>query len=81
MVIQISLITINMKPFLQLLLFLSATLALQAQRNVRKWPFAKTSIWNIPVHKDAKYIDAELTIPEKGFLVDEDYIVLKAMRR
>ncbi|MEJ7589642.1 MAG: hypothetical protein WKI04_18980, partial [Ferruginibacter sp.] len=67
-----------MKPFLQLLFLLSATLSLHAQRDARKWPFSKTSIWNMPIHKDAQYLDAKLTVPEKGFLVDEDYIVLKS---
>ena len=67
-----------MKTLLQLLFLLSATLPLHAQRDVRKWPFSKTSIWNMPIHKNAQYLDAKLTVPEKGFLVDEDYIVLKS---
>ncbi|NJK85630.1 MAG: hypothetical protein HC906_06365 [Bacteroidales bacterium] len=27
----------------------------KAQRDPLKWPFSQTSIWNMPIHKDAGY--------------------------
>ncbi|MBD0256024.1 MAG: T9SS type A sorting domain-containing protein [Cytophagales bacterium] len=51
--------------------------ALQAQnRDPLRWPFAKTSIWNMPIHRDAVYVPAGIGAPVQGTLVDEDYIVL-----
>ena len=45
-------------------------------RDVLKWPFSKTSIWNMPIHKDAKYVPAKIIIPKNGISADEDYLVL-----
>ncbi|MEO8417057.1 MAG: hypothetical protein ABI472_25560 [Ginsengibacter sp.] len=47
-----------------------------AQRNALKWPFSKTSIWNMPIHKDAHYVPANIIIPKYGISADEDYLVL-----
>lgn len=48
------------------------------QRDPYKWPFSKTSIWNMPIHENAKYNDAEIVPPDVGaaLLSDEDYILL-----
>lgn len=47
------------------------------QRDPYKWPFAKTSIWNMPIHNSAQYTHAKIGIPTSaGLKVDEDYIVL-----
>lgn len=46
------------------------------QRDVLKWPFSKTSIWNMPIHKDAHYVPANIIIPKYGISADEDYLVL-----
>lgn len=46
-------------------------------RDVKKWPFASTSIWNMPVGSDAKYVHARLEqAQEQGMTIDEDLIVL-----
>lgn len=48
-----------------------------AQRDPYKWPFSATSIWNLPLHKNAQYKHAQLGAPlGAGVLSDEDYIVL-----
>ncbi len=40
-------------------------------------PFSSESIWNMPIGKDAKYVDAKLLPPTYGMVViDEDHIVL-----
>ena len=59
------------------ILFLSVNYVL-GQRDPYRWPFAKTSIWNMPVHEDADYVDAKIVPPEVGaaLLTDEDYILL-----
>ena len=46
------------------------------QRDPLKWPFSKTSIWNMPIHKDAQYVPAKIIIPKYGISADEDYLVL-----
>jgi hypothetical protein len=45
-------------------------------RDPLKWPFARTSIWNMPIHQNAQYVPAGIGAPLQGTLVDEDYIVL-----
>ncbi len=46
-------------------------------RDVKKWPFASTSIWNMPIGSSAKYVHAGLEkAVEKGMTIDEDIIVL-----
>lgn len=49
------------------------------QRDPYKWPFSKTSIWNMPIHQDAEYVDARIEPPEVGaaLLSDEDYILFE----
>lgn len=45
------------------------------ERDPRLWPFASTSIWNMPIGSDARYVHAGL---EETFrmLPDENYIVM-----
>jgi len=50
---------------------------LLAQRDPIKWPFSKTSIWNMPIHKDAKYVPATLKYPKFGLTPDQDILILK----
>ena len=46
-------------------------------RDIFKWPFSKTSIWNMPIGNNATYVHAYLEKPrEYSMTVDEDYIVL-----
>ncbi len=46
-------------------------------RDIKKWPFASTSIWNMPVGSDAIYVHARLEQAEaQGMTIDEDIIVL-----
>lgn len=48
-----------------------------AQRDPLKWPFSKTSIWNMPIHKNAHYAPAGIPAPsQRGLTVDEDIIIL-----
>lgn len=64
-----------------LLLLLSLTLAnsvVNAQRDPLKWPFAVTSIWNMPIHNNAQYTPANIILPTSaGILADEDIIILE----
>jgi hypothetical protein len=58
---------------LLLLLFAQAI----AQRDPLRWPFSATSIWNMPIHTNAKYIPANLPAPSQaGLTADEDIIIL-----
>ncbi|HET6557766.1 MAG TPA: hypothetical protein VFG54_10665 [Prolixibacteraceae bacterium] len=47
------------------------------ERDPLKWPFSQTSIWNMPIGSDARYVHAHI---EKalgaGMTIDEDYIVM-----
>jgi lysophospholipase L1-like esterase len=47
----------------------------QAQRDPLKWPFDKTSIWNLPIHNNAVYVPAGIQ-PAANFEVDEDIIFM-----
>lgn len=47
-----------------------------AQRDPLKWPFAKTSIWNIPIHNNAVYAPAGVQ-DASYFEADEDIIILR----
>ncbi|CCH00258.1 hypothetical protein FAES_2249 [Fibrella aestuarina BUZ 2] len=47
-----------------------------AQRDPLKWPFAKTSIWNIPIHNNAVYAPAGIQ-DASYFEADEDIIILR----
>jgi hypothetical protein len=51
--------------------------SLLAQRDPIKWPFSKTSIWNMPIHKDARYVPATLKYPKSGLTPDQDILILK----
>ncbi len=49
----------------------------ETYRDPLKWPFSKTSIWNMPVGSDAEYVHARIRRAEaRGMTVDEDVIVL-----
>lgn len=67
-----------MRTYLQLtILFILFTGYAQAQRDPYKWPFAQNSIWNLPIHENAVYVDAKIGVPaQAGLLNDEDYLVL-----
>lgn len=62
--------------FLSIITFAIFT-SVNAQRDPLKWPFSKTSIWNMPIGSDALYVHAHI---EKalaaGMTIDEDYIVM-----
>ncbi len=46
-------------------------------RNPLKWPFAQTSIWNMSIGSNARYIHAHLEkAMAAGMTIDEDYIVM-----
>jgi hypothetical protein len=50
---------------------------LPGKRDVKKWPFAQNSIWNMPIGSDAEYVHAQLEkAMEQGMTIDEDIIVL-----
>ncbi len=49
----------------------------QEARDPLKWPFSQTSIWNMPVGADAKYVHAKIEkAMAAGMTIDEDYIVM-----
>lgn len=46
-------------------------------RDPLKWPFSQTSIWNMPIGSDARYIPAHIEkAMSAGMTIDEDYIVM-----
>jgi hypothetical protein len=46
-------------------------------RDVKKWPFSSTSIWNMPVGSDARYVHARLEqATAQGMTIDEDIILM-----
>jgi hypothetical protein len=54
-----------------------ATIA-PAERDPIAWPFAADSIWNMPIHNDAKYVDAEIEMPTAaGPTVDPEILILQ----
>ena len=62
------------------LLLIAACLCLEinfayAQRDPLKWPFAKTSIWNMPIHSNAVYVPGNIQ-DAAHFEVDEDVIIM-----
>ena len=63
---------------LALLISMVGSLFVSAQqRDPLKQPFSKTSIWNMPIHKDAQYVPARIGAPLYGFYSDEEVIILK----
>lgn len=44
-------------------------------RDSIKWPFDKTSIWNMPIHKEAVYVPAGI-VAANNFEADEDVLIL-----
>jgi hypothetical protein len=72
---------------IKILLFLMSTFALDCHskpntkveetRDPLKWPFAQTSIWNMPIGSHAKYVHAYIEkAMAAGMTIDEDYIVM-----
>lgn len=61
--------------FLSFLLMFSCGKRQKELRDPYKWPFAATSIWNMPIGSEAEYVHAYLE-PADGVTVDEDYIVM-----
>ncbi len=62
----------------KILLLFSACLvfaSVNAQRDPLKWPFAKNSIWNMPIHNNALYVSAGIQ-DAANFEVDEDVIIM-----
>lgn len=45
-------------------------------RDLLKWPFATTSVWNMPIHKNAQDVPSKIIISKNGISADEDYLVL-----
>ncbi|WP_162944958.1 T9SS type A sorting domain-containing protein [Flavisolibacter nicotianae] len=46
-------------------------------RDPLKWPFAKTSIWNMPIHKNAVYTKAHIVVNDTTSLSAEEDIVIQ----
>ena len=57
---------------MKIIILLLATVTLHAESPRDPWlrPFASTSIWNMPIGSEARYVPAGLT-PPPGFSVDE----------
>lgn len=48
-----------------------------AQRDPLKWPFSRTSIWNMPISKNAQYVPAKIGASVNGFFADEEVLIFK----
>lgn len=47
------------------------------ERDPLKWPFSQTSIWNMPIGSNARYVHAHIEkAMAAGMTIDEDYIVM-----
>lgn len=47
------------------------------ERDPLKWPFSQTSIWNMPIGSDARYVHAHIErAMAAGMTIDEDYLVM-----
>lgn len=46
-----------------------------APRDAFAWPFARTSIWNMPLGTKARYVPLNMTAPAQGYAPDETYLV------
>jgi len=52
--------------------------ALPANRDPISWPFAADSIWNMPIHNDAEYVDARIGMPmASGPIIDPEILILQ----
>ncbi|MFM9951955.1 MAG: T9SS type A sorting domain-containing protein [Saprospiraceae bacterium] len=66
-----------MKP--QIFLVLSSVMLsgfLYGQRDPLKWPFDKTSIWNMPIHNNALYTPASIPEPTYGVQPEPEFIFM-----
>ncbi|MBC8035536.1 MAG: hypothetical protein H7Y03_15410, partial [Chitinophagaceae bacterium] len=59
-----------------LIAFLLLFGTVSAQRDPLKWPFSKTSIWNMPIHNNAVYVPANIQ-NANNFEADEDVIIMQ----
>lgn len=67
-----------MQRMLFLTIHLFAMLSLVAQRDPLQWPFADSSIWNMPIGSGAVYVPAGIEQRTAyGMTVDEDLIVMR----
>jgi len=49
-----------------------------AERDPIAWPFAADSIWNMPIHNGAKYVDAQIGMPAAaGPTIDPEILILQ----
>lgn len=49
-----------------------------ADRDPVAWPFSADSIWNIPIHNDAKYVPAQIGMPmAAGVTTDPEILILQ----
>jgi len=47
-------------------------------RDAKKWPFAQSSIWNMPIGSEAEYVHAQIEkATARGMTIDEDIIVME----
>ena len=57
--------------------FICCVCKLQAQRDPYLRPFANNSIWNMPIHNNAVYVDAKMNAPTAwGVTADQEIIML-----
>lgn len=67
---------------IQIILLLWSSLAMAQgngikERDPLKWPFSQTSIWNMPIGSNARYVHARIErAMGAGMTIDEDYIVM-----
>ena len=69
---------INITLEIALLILLGVvSITAKAQRDPYLQPFAVESIWNMPIHKDAVYVDAQMNKPTAwGMTADPDQIII-----
>lgn len=64
-------------PLLCLLAY-EANCQFPTERHPVLWPFAQTSIWNMPIGSDAVYVPAGIEpSPVRGLTIDEDILALE----
>lgn len=67
---------------LLIILLIAAQIQGQIFRDPLAWPFSRFSIWNMPIHQNAEYVDAGITANSKTgyitqFVPDQDIIVIR----
>jgi len=52
--------------------------AFPTNRDPISWPFVAGSIWNMPIHNDAEYVDAQIGMPmAAGPIIDPEILILQ----